>query len=191
MGRIGGALVGTRLVANDLPPIAPQVAVTYADGTQALLGTSPSSWAAFNADPVYRPTCCTSDPSWFLQPAENFDARLEPVGWREPGFNASGPLWVAATETVGWGDVPLQARATRPMAVTEGLVPQSVTQLGPGHIFIDLGREIQGGLLVEFPASATSGTQVREEACVPQCRTPRSQQAASSLRHPEGHRPPW
>lgn len=45
------------------------------------------------------------------------------------------------------------------MAVTEGLRPASVTQLGPGHLFIDLGREIQGGLRVEFPATSVAGTQ--------------------------------
>ena len=50
-----------------------QIALTYADGSQALLGTGAGAWTAFNADPVYLPTCCTSDPSWFLQPAENFD----------------------------------------------------------------------------------------------------------------------
>lgn len=145
-----------------------QVALTYSDGSQTLLGTDASSWLALNADPVFDPSCCTSDPSWFFQPAENFDARLEPVGWREPGFIANDPRWVRAAETSGWGDVPLEARKTRPMAITEGIVPASIVVLGPGHIFIDLGREIQGGLHVNFPSTAVAGTQVWGDiVCLP------------------------
>jgi hypothetical protein len=96
----------------------------------------------------------------FLQPAENFDGRAEPVGWRAPGF-VKGPGWTPALVQPGWGDVPLQARSTRPIAIAEGLVPALVTVLGPGHLFVDFGREIQGGLSIDFPSTSTSGLQVK------------------------------
>jgi len=51
-----------------------------------------------------------------------------------------------------------------PLTVTEGVLPASMLALGPGHWFVDLGKEIQGGLTVSFPpgtAAAGVSLQVR------------------------------
>jgi len=136
-----------------------QLTVTFNNGTQATFGSSPA-WAAFNADSYFNPGCdsttpCVSDPSWFLQPSENVDARQEQVGWSLPSasYNASTPGWTLAAGQAPF-DVPLVARPTLPMAVTEHVAPAFVQVLGPGHWFIAFERELQGALRLTFTGGA-------------------------------------
>lgn len=165
-----------------------QVVVTYYDGSQVVLGTGlgdsavsthvagapdasapaaaaaaviPTAWQAFNADPYFNPSCCVSDAAWYNQPSENFIGSLEQVGWRNPGFNTSS-AWTDAATLPPFDPAmqPLVARPTLPMMIADpALQPALVQEIGPGHWFIDLGVEIQGGLTVSWGADAAEGTQ--------------------------------
>jgi hypothetical protein len=151
-----------------------QISLTYADGSVVVLGAGggatttsataslsstfvPLSFSALNADAYFAPSCCVSDVAWYLQPAENFVASLEPLGWRTPGYAPSppDPRWVPAALQPPFDPArePLVARPTRPMSVAEGVQPASVVQLGPGHWFVDFGLEFQGGVRISFPST--------------------------------------
>jgi hypothetical protein len=124
--------------------------VTAANGTVVTAGTTATggaaAWKAWVADGYMNASCCTAQ-QWYIQARENYDTAAEPVGWRLPGYDDSA--WGAAAEAAPIA-APLVARPTRPMAVATGVVPAVVTRLAPGHVFIDMGREVQGGLTAVF-----------------------------------------
>ncbi|HEX7001658.1 MAG TPA: glycoside hydrolase family 78 protein, partial [Trueperaceae bacterium] len=72
---------------------------------------------------------------------EAHDARLEPLGWDEPGFDDA--TWHAAA-TVGPSPARLVAQQTPPVRVTEELSPVSVMELRPGVHLFDLGQNMVG-----------------------------------------------
>lgn len=144
--------------ANADSKVLALLVVGYGDGTtEVLSGTGGPSggWRALQADAWMNASCCTAQ-QWFLAPRENFIAAREPVGWRQPGFDASG--WEAPAVCAPF-DAPLIARPTVPLTVTPGVKPAIVQRLGPGHVFIDMGREVQGGLSVAF-SNASDGQTV-------------------------------
>lgn len=133
-----------------------QLRIRFADGVVQDVGTA-NDWLAFAADAYMNGTCCT-ETAWYTLNKENYVAALEPVGWRSPSFNASAPAWTSVV-TLGAFAAPLVARPTLPIRIADGLQPPVLVPVSPTHYFIDLGREIQGGLRVTF-LNATSGARV-------------------------------
>lgn len=93
----------------------------------------------------------------FLE-GEVFDARLEPRGWRLPGFDDSD--WRSAPCTSG----PPGRGVARPYAgirVVETLAPTSVERLDDGRHVVDLGRQIAGWVRLRVPAGTPPGHEIR------------------------------
>ena len=132
--------------------------VTYAHGAGEIVvatGAASPLWRTYNGDAWMNTSCCTAS-QWYTAPRENWVAALEPVGWRSSLFNDS--TWeVAATKT--HFAYPLVARPARHLALAVGIHPTLIETIAPGHTFIDLGREVQGGVIVTFE-NATAGTLV-------------------------------
>lgn len=82
---------------------------------------------------------------------EDVDARVEPAGWREPGFSAEG--WSPVRVVAGPGG-RLRASSVPPVTVGETIVPVAITEPAPGVTLIDFGRNFAGRPVIELAAGA-------------------------------------
>ena len=96
-------------------------------------------------------TGIVSDDSWKTHPGpivfsqefggEDFDARREPAGWDQPGFDDRG--WFHALEVAGPGGKPA-AEENPPIEVSHVYRPEKVTESKPGVAVYDLGQNFSG-----------------------------------------------
>jgi hypothetical protein len=109
---------------GDLPPkVTIQLDIVFADGARQTL-SSGSQFRAWNATSYFNPSCCASAYSFDpYQPHENFDARAEPLGWQEDGFDDSS--WLSASAQPPY-PVPLRPRPSRHLLVTHDIEPSEV-----------------------------------------------------------------
>ncbi|WP_156254264.1 family 78 glycoside hydrolase catalytic domain [Pseudactinotalea terrae] len=92
---------------------------------------------------------------WYRAPREDWDLRHEPVGWTEPGFDDSDWPPAQARETPA-GPAPAVVNIEQHVGEVASARRQS-----PGRWFIDLGREIVGGLRLEVDGLAGARVHVR------------------------------
>ncbi|MEU9350636.1 family 78 glycoside hydrolase catalytic domain [Streptomyces griseoloalbus] len=118
----------------DRPALFLQLELRYADGTTQLLGTDESFSCATGA------VLARS-----LYDGETHDARLEPVGWSEPGFDDTG--WSPAVP-YDWDMATLFPRTAEPIRRTGELAPVAVTTSPAGRTIVDFGQNIAGRLRV-------------------------------------------
>ena len=134
----------------------------WSNGNTTTVG-SDTTWATFDADSYMNTKPGDNVVSqWYIHPAENYLAAAEPVGWRTPQYGVGSPFfanWTSAVAKSEW-TVPLVPRPTLSLAVAFGLVPLELTLQPNGNIWIDMGREIQGGLTVEWGNDAPAGAPV-------------------------------
>ncbi|MGW4125706.1 family 78 glycoside hydrolase catalytic domain [Nocardia sp. NPDC004711] len=85
---------------------------------------------------------------------ETYDARLEPAGWSEPGFDATA--WQPAAE-FEWDAATLVAPIAQPIRRIEELAPVAITTSPSGKTIVDFGQILSGWvrLTVEGTAGAT------------------------------------
>jgi alpha-L-rhamnosidase len=126
------------------------------DGSSKVYSTD-SSWQAYDADVVYNPRN-NSGCAWYYYPQENFDASHLPPNTPLSGKQLHGKdeglsaAWQPAVEQPMY-TVPLEAKSVAPISVLDQ--PESsinVTGIGPGRFFVDLGRNIQGGVTLALAA---------------------------------------
>lgn len=72
---------------------------------------------------------------------ETFDARLEPTGWAEPGFDDTH--WTAA-EHFQWDQNTLQTPTAPPIRRIEELTPATILTSPSGKTIVDFGQNISG-----------------------------------------------
>ena len=88
-----------------------------------------------------------SDENWKTTPGpitfsctyggEDYDAKLDPPGWRKPGFDDS--TWTAAEVVDGPGG-KLVSRSSPPLRLFETFSPKSITEPKPGVFVYDMGQ---------------------------------------------------
>lgn len=83
---------------------------------------------------------------------EVVDARLDPVGWNEAGFDDSG--WQPVT-SLDWPAASLMEPIAPPIRRIEDLVPVSISTSSTGRSIVDFGQNISGW--VRFTVNAASG----------------------------------
>ncbi|MBN1417194.1 MAG: family 78 glycoside hydrolase catalytic domain [Planctomycetes bacterium] len=131
-------------LAIGTPRMIAMLAIEFADGTRRTIGTD-ESWRT-TGGPMIRN-------SVYL--GEVFDARREPAGWDEPGFDDGEWEGAAlAKEPVG----PLRAQMLPPIRMKERLVPKAITEPKPGVFIFDLGENIAGWAWIRVRGPA--GTRV-------------------------------
>lgn len=120
-----------------------QADMVLADGSSAELLTE-GTWKAATG-----PITFTS-----IYGGEDCDARREPDGWMQPGYDDS--LWKPAVPTEGPGG-RLIPQLSPPVNVVQTLTPVAVSEPQPGTLIYDLGQNISGWpkITVEGPAGAT------------------------------------
>ncbi|BCU78382.1 hypothetical protein llg_30970 [Luteolibacter sp. LG18] len=121
-----------------------QLRLEYADGSTEVIG-SDTNWktgpGAITFENVYA--------------GEDYDARLEPAGWSEPGF--ASPRWTAAVATTGPGGTLKGLSCSAPaIGKIETLVPVSSRVISSTTTVYDLGQNasVMPSLKVSGPAGA-------------------------------------
>ena len=89
-----------------------------------------------------------------LYDGETYDARLEPVGWSEPGYDDAG--W-AAVESVDWPEAALVDPVSEPIRRIEELAPVSIVTDGD-RVVVDFGQLVTGW--VRLTVAGQAGTTV-------------------------------
>ncbi len=87
---------------------------------------------------------------------EDFDARLEPEGWDQAGFEDSG--WERAGRVAALTDA-LHAQSSPPIRIQQTFAPVRITNPKPGVFVYDLGQNFAGWPRIEV--SGSRGAQVR------------------------------
>lgn len=125
--------------------------VTFTDGTQQTV-TTDNTWK-WSTGPI------TSND---IYNGESYDARLNPIGWDQAGFNASG--W-SSVQTVAAPAGALEADMMPPLRVITTLNAVKLTNPQPGVYVYDFGQNIAGWevLKVQGAAGATVKMQTAEE----------------------------
>jgi len=112
------------------PRFIGQICLKYTDGTEDMI-VSDQSWKA-SKSPIIMD---------LIFDGEHYDARLEQLGWCNPGFNDG--KW----EQVALRKAPegiLKAHMSYPDRVMERIEPVNIDRLGEGHFKVDFGQEISG-----------------------------------------------
>ncbi len=124
-----------------------QLRLEYADGKVEIVGTG-DGW---HAGPG--PITFTS-----IYGGEDYDARLEPKDWKQPGFDDA--QWAAAAAVDGpGGKLRGLSCAAPPIRAFETLTPVKVTELRPGVKVYDLGQN--ASVMPRITVSGAAGAVVR------------------------------
>ncbi len=128
------------------PRMLAQLEVTYSDGTTALI-VSDSSWRTKSGPTTFS--------TWYG--GEDYDARLNPSGWLNPGANLSS--WQAATETTApSSQTVLSAQMVPAVQMVGTLHPVKITQPKSGVYIFDFGINFSGW--EQLQVKGTAGTKV-------------------------------
>lgn len=125
--------------------------LTFPDGSTAHYATDPT-WKCLTS----RTFSANRTFGYDTQFNENIDMRLEPIGWRENGFDDAD--WLVPL--CGRQDHVFVKQITPPLE-HERVEPALVKQLGAGHYFFDFGGEIVGHTRLRLHGSAGQVVTVR------------------------------
>ena len=121
-----------------LPKLILQLYIEYSDGSTDRL-VSDKTWKTSAGPIVYSS----------IFGGEDYDATLDPSGWRNPGYDDSG--WKQAVElSVVSGR--LKSQSTPPLKAMESFMPVKITEQKPGLWIYDMGQNSSG-----IPAIEVSG----------------------------------
>jgi len=123
-----------------------RLVVVFADGDRIEVPTS-TGWTALGGSRLL-PGSEDIGGGWYRAPREDWDLRYEPVGWTQPGFHDHD--W---TPAVAAGPLPAPAPAIVSIEQQVG-APVRAERQAPGRWFVDLGREIVGGIRLDVSGRA-------------------------------------
>ena len=150
----GDNTVGAIVYALQDQRFQAQLKVTYTDGTSEIIA-SDESWMTLDGTAAYGEGEASIGTSYFTAMAENIDARVFPYGWNTPGYDASE--WYAPT--VKTQITNLTASPMDPMYENEVAIAEVIDK-GNGNYFIDLGKEIIGGLRLTLNKEGVAGNDI-------------------------------
>lgn len=96
---------------------------------------------------------CGGTRSASIYDGETFDARLEPKGWSEPGFDDRS--W-GATSVFDWPIASLIEPVSEPIRRTQELAPRDIITTPSGRTVVDFGQEISGWVRLRVDAPSGS-----------------------------------
>ena len=138
---------GRRDIYGDRTGLLAQLEVECEDGSLVRVGTGPD-WRCAPS-----PTLSAS-----LYDGERHDARMEPHGWSEPGFDDTG--WAPAVP-VRRDPATLVAPTSPPVRRTAELEPAEVSRTPSGALLLDFGQNLVGRLRLRLTARAGTEVTVR------------------------------
>lgn len=124
------------------PKLIAELDLTYRDGSSETIATD-AEWSVHHGPVVFDST----------YGGEDFDGRMDPPGWRKPGFEASGWDQAQVVDAPGGSLTPAIAPA---VGQHERFRPVKETKLGSGAVVYDFGQNFAGVVRVEVhgPAGA-------------------------------------
>jgi len=141
----GHVSMGPRQYYGRVPALLGQLEVTYADGSVETVITD-ESWKAVGS-PIL-----AAD----ILKGESYDARLEIVGWNQPGLDDEA--WAPVTLRQDPVTARLQGIVMDPVRIVEELPTQELTEPKPGQWTFDLGQNMVG--VPRLKVSAPAGTRL-------------------------------
>jgi alpha-L-rhamnosidase len=138
-GRIGFGSGKSNIWGEHLALLA-QLEIQYADGSSERI-ISDENWRAATGAII----------SSSIYDGETCDARLEPVGWAESGFDDVG--WTTVRR-LGWDFESLESPLGPPVRRIETVKPVSSTQSPSGKTILDFGQNLVGRLSIKVQGSA-------------------------------------
>ncbi|MDR3268626.1 MAG: glycoside hydrolase family 78 protein [Tannerella sp.] len=146
-----GRFFGMRQPGNrhfGFPKMILQLEITYADGsTQTVV--SDDSWQVTAEGPIRANNEFDG---------EEYDARMELVGWNRSGYDAAA--WAQAEHVEAPGGVP-EAQLNRNIKVMETIRPVGIKELQPGVYILDMGQNMVGWLRMNVNGKAGDEVQLR------------------------------
>lgn len=128
----------------------------------------PALWAELRLEYPDRAETIASDDSFqastgaiqssSIYDGEVVDARLDPIGWNEPGFDDSD--W-QPVETFDWPAEALVEPIAPPIRRIEELVPVSISTSSTGRAIVDFGQNISGWVRIAVDAAPGDTITVR------------------------------
>ena len=150
----GGNTVGAIVYAMKDQRFQAQLKITYTDGTSQLIA-SDETWMTLNGTEAYGEGEASIGTHLYTAMAENIDAREFPYGWNKYGFDASEWYAPAVKDKV----TNLTPSPMDPMCENEVDIAKIVDK-GNGNYFIDLGKEIIGGLRLTLNKSGVADSEI-------------------------------
>ena len=146
VGRLGYTGIGRRRIYADRPALFLQLDLDYGDHVETI-----------RSDPSFRAgTGAVRENS--LYDGETVDARCEPHGWDEPGFDETG--W-SGVQVVEWDPATLVAPMAPGIRRIEELAPVAVTTAPSGVTVVDFGQNIAGRVRLRTSGAAGQTITVR------------------------------
>ncbi len=140
-GRIGFGSGKSNIWGEHLALLA-QLEIQYADGSsERIVSDDVSAWRAATGAIV------TSS----IYDGETYDARLEPAGWAEAGFDDARWTTVHRLE---WDFETLESPLGPPVRRIETVKPVSIVQTPSGKTILDFGQNLVGWLNIKVKGSA-------------------------------------
>jgi alpha-L-rhamnosidase len=148
-----GAELAPGFYYSSTPKLLMQLVIDYADGSSTTIATD-GSWQLDTSGPTLFDTSdgLSGGPVFA---GETYDARRDPTGWDQPGFNAQD--WQPASIVPAPGG-KLVAGAAEPVTVGASVEPVGVAEPQAGTYVVDMGRTLTGW--VRLTASGQAGAKV-------------------------------
>lgn len=151
--RSGGNVLASQCYSSDGHAFQAELVLLNADASRTTVA-SDNRWRTMDGG-RWHVTSGYTGGGFYQAPLEAIDARAEPVGWRDPGF-----------EDRAWR--PPLARGTLPAATPEiveamvfdALAPHRIERRG-GSVLLDFGKEAVGGLMLRLAGPAGAVVEVR------------------------------
>lgn len=121
-----------------------ELKITYADGTSEIIKTD-DTWKVLDGTSAYGDDGNSIGTNYYTAMAENIDANHYPYGWNMPGYDDLS--WTIPAMKSAVSD--LVPSRVDPVGEYE-VRPAKIVDKSQGNYFIDLGREIIGGIYLEF-----------------------------------------
>lgn len=140
-GRLGFG-GGKRNIYGENLALLAQLEIRYVDGSgERIITDDAQSWRAATGAILMSS----------IYDGETYDARLEPSGWAEAGFDDANWSTVRRLE---WNLNALEAPIGPPMRRIETIPPVSITQSPSGKTLVDFGQNLVGRLSIRVQGSA-------------------------------------
>lgn len=126
-----------------------QLTVFYDDGTKCIisnLGKDQGNWKVLNGDSAYGKNENMISTPYYVANAENINACAYPNGWLNKNYQVDN--WEDTYTTSQFDVEKLKPYQTENM-IKEYIHPQTVKKVENGHYFVDLGKEIVGGIEID------------------------------------------
>lgn len=128
-----------------------QLTVYYTNGAKETVVNSSrdiAQWKCMNGNAAYGLNENMTGTGYYLGNAENIDAEYYPMGWLKENYDTAS--WETPVYTWTLKEQELSPYQTENMQKYYSS-PSEVKEIEKGHYFIDLGKEIIGGIAVKIP----------------------------------------